>query len=108
MYESELAPTVRRIVEGRERLYQGLRRVPGLAPVRSHANFMVVRSAVEPKRVFRELLARDILVRDVSGYPMLKDYFRVSVGTPAENDKLLAALGEIFAKEGKEGMRDEG
>ena len=98
LYESELAPTVRRIVEGRERLYQGLRRVPGLAPVRSHANFMVVRSAIEPKRVFRELLARDILVRDVSGYPMLKDYFRLSVGTPAENDKLLAALGEIFEK----------
>jgi histidinol-phosphate aminotransferase len=98
LYDSELQPTVRRIVEERERLYQGLRRVPGLQPVRSHANFMVVRSAVEPKRVFRELLARDILVRDVSGYPMLKDYFRVSVGTPAENDKLLAALGEIFEK----------
>ena len=101
LYDSELQPTVRRIVEERERLYESLRRVPGLAPVRSHANFMVVRSAIEPKRVFRELLARDILVRDVSGYPMLKDYFRVSVGTPAENDKLLAALGEIFAKEGK-------
>jgi histidinol-phosphate aminotransferase len=101
LYDSELQPTVRRIVEERERLYESLRRVPGLAPVRSHANFMVVRSALEPKRVFRELLARDILVRDVSGYPMLKDYFRLSVGTPAENDKLLAALGEIFAKEGK-------
>ena len=98
LYDSELQPTVRRIVEGRERLYQGLRRVPGLAPVRSHANFMVVRSAVEPKRVFRELLARDILVRDVSGYPMLRDYFRVSVGTPEENDRLLAALREIFEK----------
>lgn len=98
-YESELAPTVRRIVEERERLYEGLRRVPGLSPVRSHANFMVVRSEVEPKRVFRELLARDILVRDVSGYPMLKDYFRVSVGTPEENDRLLEALGEIFSEE---------
>ncbi|PYS76879.1 MAG: hypothetical protein DMF66_12315 [Acidobacteria bacterium] len=85
LYESELKPTVRRILQERERLYENLRRVPGLAPVRSHANFMVVRSAIEPKRVFRELLARDILVRDVSGYPMLKDYFRLSVGTPAEN-----------------------
>jgi histidinol-phosphate/aromatic aminotransferase/cobyric acid decarboxylase-like protein len=60
---------------------------------------MVERSAIEPGRVFRELLARDILVRDVSGYPMLKDYFRLSVGTPEENEQLLAALGEIFAKE---------
>jgi histidinol-phosphate aminotransferase len=106
-YETELAPSVRRIVEERERLYEALRRVPGLAPVRSHANFMVVRSKLEPKRVFRELLARDILVRDVSGYPMLKDYFRLSVGTPAENDKLLAALGEIFPEEGRGVMNAE-
>ena len=102
LYESELKPTVRRILQERERLYENLRRVPGLAPVRSHANFMVVRSAIEPKRVFRELLARDILVRDVSNYPMLKDYFRVSVGTPEENDRLVAALEEIFGKEGRE------
>ena len=101
LYESELKPTVRRIIEERERLYDELKSIRGLAPVRSHANFMVVRTSVEPKQVFRELLARDILVRDVSGYPMLRDYFRVSVGKPEENDRLLAALREIFAK--KEG-----
>jgi histidinol-phosphate aminotransferase len=58
-----------------------------------------VRSGIEPRRVFRELLARDILVRDVSGYPMLAEYFRVSVGTPEENDRLVAALAEIFGGE---------
>jgi histidinol-phosphate aminotransferase len=102
LYESELRLTVLRIVAERERLYEELRRVRGLAPIKSHANFMVVRSDIEPKRVFHELLARDILVRDVSGYPMLKDYFRVSVGTPEENDRLIAALEEIFGKEKEE------
>src|SRR5437763_16589948 len=101
MYETELRPTVRRITQERERLYGGLKSIRGLTPVRSHANFLVVRSEVEPKRVFRELLARDILVRDVSGYPMLKDYFRVSVGTPEENDRLLAALRATVAQEEK-------
>ncbi len=43
------------------------------------------------------LLGSDILVRDVSGYPMLNDYFRVSVGTPKESDILIKALREIFA-----------
>jgi histidinol-phosphate aminotransferase len=104
MYEEVLRPTVQRIVRERERLYEALVNIRGLAPVASHANFMVVRSTLEPRRVFRELLARDILVRDVSGYPMLKDYFRVSVGTPEENDRLTAALAEIFREEeGKEG-----
>ena len=99
MYEEHLRPTVRKIVEERERLFNALNNIGGLAPVRSHANFMVVRSSIEPRRVFRELLARDILVRDVSGYPMLADYFRVSVGTPEENDGLVAALAEIFGGE---------
>jgi histidinol-phosphate aminotransferase len=100
MYEESQRPTVRRIVEERERLYNALKNIEGLAPVASHANFMVVRSTLEPRGVFRELLARDILVRDVSGYPMLKDYFRLSVGAPEENDRLVAALAEIFREEG--------
>jgi histidinol-phosphate/aromatic aminotransferase/cobyric acid decarboxylase-like protein len=57
---------------------------------------MVVHSTVEPRRVFHELHRRDILIRDVSGYPMLQNYFRVSVGTPRENDLLLSALREIM------------
>jgi len=101
MYEEHLRPTVQRIVEERGRLYGALEKIRGLAPVRSHANFMVVRSAIEPRRVFRELLARDILVRDVSGYPMLAEYFRVSVGAPEENDRLIAALAEIFGGENR-------
>ena len=91
----ELGRHVRAIVEERGRLYESLRDIDGLRPVASRANFMVVRSELDPRHVFRELLARDILARDVSGYPMLREYFRVSVGTPAENDKLIAALKEI-------------
>lgn len=96
-YETEFKPLVGKIIAERERLYAELTLIPGLAPVSSHGNFMIVRSAIEPRRVFNELLERDILIRDVSGYPMLKEYFRASVGTPAENDSLLAALREIFA-----------
>ncbi|HEX8352012.1 MAG TPA: histidinol-phosphate transaminase [Pyrinomonadaceae bacterium] len=97
MYEAELRPTVERVVAERERLFTELQNIEGLAPVRSCANFMVVRSAFEPRRVYEELLERfGVLVRDVSGYPMLKDYFRVSVGTPPENDRLLRGLRDIF------------
>jgi histidinol-phosphate aminotransferase len=96
MFEVNLRRTVNAICAERERLYSGLASIPGLAPVQSHGNFMVVRSNKEPKGVFDELLKRDILIRDVSGYPMLKNYFRVSVGTPAENDLLLDALREIL------------
>jgi histidinol-phosphate/aromatic aminotransferase/cobyric acid decarboxylase-like protein len=56
---------------------------------------MVVKRDGDIRQIFEELLKRDILVRDVSGYPLLSDYFRVSVGTPEENDRLLRALHEI-------------
>ena len=91
-YKSELLPLVKEIISERERLRDGLSFMGGFIPVDSKANFMVVRSGRDPKRIFSDLLSQDILVRDVSNYPMLSEYFRVSVGTPDENDRLLAAL----------------
>jgi histidinol-phosphate aminotransferase len=99
MYEAELQPLVKRIIAERERLFTELNAIQGLEPVASRANFMIVRTAVEPRTIFNELLARDILVRDVSGYPMLKEYFRFNVGTPQENDRLIQSLNEIMDKQ---------
>jgi len=56
---------------------------------------MIVRSELDPRVVFEHLLSRDILIRDVSRYPMLEKYFRISVGTPMENDLLLQGLREL-------------
>jgi histidinol-phosphate aminotransferase len=97
MYESELHSIVETIIAERDRLYEEIQSIDGLVPTPSHANFMVVRTRIEPRRVFEELLRRDILVRDVSHYPMLSDYFRLSVGTPEENDLLIKALKEVFS-----------
>jgi histidinol-phosphate aminotransferase len=94
-YDAYLRPLIRQIVSERDRLYAELARIDGLTPVASKANFMVVKSVTDPKRIFTDLLARDVLIRDVSGYPMLKEYFRFSVGTPEQNDYLLNAIREI-------------
>lgn len=91
---SELRPRITRIIEERGRLFVELAKVRGLEPVDSRGNFMVVKSARDPQEIYRELLERDILIRDVSGYPMLRDYFRVCVGTPEENDYLLEKIRE--------------
>jgi histidinol-phosphate aminotransferase len=90
-----LRPAIDSLMAERERLHSALAKIPGLSPVKSFANFMVVRTAVSPQAVFQALLDRDILVRDVSHYPMLSDYFRVSVGSPQENDELISALEGI-------------
>ena len=97
MYETELRPLIDRIIDERRRVFFELETIDGLGLVESSANFMVVRSRINPKQVFEQLLARDILIRDVSSYPMLSEYFRVNVGTSEENDQLIAALKEIFS-----------
>ena len=95
-YRTELTRLVGLICTERERLYHGLNEIREITPVRSFANFILARSTVHPRSVFDQLLKREILIRDVSSYPMLSDCFRVSVGTPEENDSLLGALQEIY------------
>jgi histidinol-phosphate aminotransferase len=94
-YERELLPLVKQIITERDRLFDELSRIDGLTPIESETNFILVKSATDPTRIFADLLKRDILIRDVSGYPMLREYFRFSVGTPEENDRLLSAIREI-------------
>jgi histidinol-phosphate aminotransferase len=91
-YESEVRPIVIRIISERDRVFAELSQMEGLGPVASKGNFMVVKSKTSPKQIFEKLLSRDVLIRDVSGYPMLSEYFRISVGTPEENERLLNAL----------------
>ena len=56
-----------------------------------------MKTAIPPKELFEALHARGILIRDISKAPMLSEYVRISVGTPEENSRLIAALKELFA-----------
>ena len=98
MYHTELEPLISLIRTERDRLCAELKRIPGLTPKSSRANFMLLRSAIPPGQIYEELLRRDILIRNVSAYPLLQDCFRISVGTPAENDFLISILRELFVK----------
>jgi histidinol-phosphate aminotransferase len=98
-YETLLKPLVDRLVAERDRLLPAIGQIAGLDPVPSQANFFLVKTALEPQKLFEELLDRDILVRDVSHYPMLGRYLRLSVGKPEENDAVVAALRDIMSND---------
>jgi histidinol-phosphate aminotransferase len=93
-----LKPRIDVIIRERERLFAAMRSISGVEPVPSSANFILSKTAVAPQTLFKELLARDILIRDVSRYPMLADYFRVSVGSREENDRFIEALKEVMER----------
>jgi histidinol-phosphate/aromatic aminotransferase/cobyric acid decarboxylase-like protein len=76
----------------RERVAAALAALPGVEVLPSDANFLCFSSGVEPKRLWRGLLDRGVLLRDVSGYPTLDRHLRVSIGTAEENDAFLRAI----------------
>jgi len=92
-----LRPLVEKMQSERNRLFVELQKIRGLSPVPSAANFFCVKTTVPPKVLFEALYARGILIRDISKAPMLSEHVRISVGTPQENDRLIAALREIAA-----------
>jgi histidinol-phosphate/aromatic aminotransferase/cobyric acid decarboxylase-like protein len=90
---------VRRIVETRDRAFERLRGLPGVTVFPTTANFFLVRfHAASPAEVFRRLLEEhQILVRDVSGVPELRDCLRISVGTDEDMAAVESALRAILA-----------
>jgi histidinol-phosphate aminotransferase len=62
----------------------------------SAANFLAVRF-VDVDAAFKGLLTAGIVVRDIRRYPNLGDALRITIGVPAENDRVIAVLAEAVA-----------
>ncbi len=85
-----LLATVEAIKEQRDRIVTSLRAM-GHTVADSDANFVLFGQFADAPAVWRALLDRGVLVRDVG----LPGWLRVTAGTPAETDAFLAALGEV-------------
>lgn len=90
-----LAATALRVQETRsERTWLAWRlaALPGVCRTYpSQGNFLLARFA-DADSVLARLLAAGVVVRDMRTMPQLDDALRITVGTPAQNDTLLAAL----------------
>ena len=96
-----LAQTRERIAQvraERERLRAALSGLPGIRRVYpSQANFLLVRFE-DADAAFAALLAAGIVVRDQRAAPSLGDALRITVGTPAQNDRVLETLAAVAAR----------
>jgi histidinol-phosphate aminotransferase len=85
----------RRVIATRERLSSDLR-ARGFQVFPSSTNFIFTRPPEFPARQWLEKLrSKKILVRWFS-YPETRDYLRITVGTDAEADALLEAIGKLL------------
>ncbi|MBF2026512.1 MAG: threonine-phosphate decarboxylase [Oscillatoriales cyanobacterium C42_A2020_001] len=88
------------LATARPQLFTGLAKLPGLQPLPSVANFLLVQSDRSVVDLQTELLkTHKILIRDCLSFPQLGDrYFRVAIRTLEENQRLLNGLKEILGR----------
>lgn len=88
---------IERILQERDRLARALNDFEQITVYSSKTNFIMIETPYEADVVFEKLLKQGILIRDISKYhPRLARKLRITVGTPEENNLLLAALHTIF------------
>lgn len=91
-FEEELLGTVSSLIESRKIVASELETM-GLQVIPSQANFILFTGfSQEPSQLWRQLLDRGVLIRDVG----LLSHLRVTIGNEAENQKFIAALQDIL------------
>jgi len=78
--------------EQRTRLLKELTALPGVQPFPSEANMILAR-VPDAAKTFDGLKVHGVLIKNISKmHPLLANCLRLTVGTAAENDQLIAAL----------------
>ncbi|MFP4687227.1 MAG: histidinol-phosphate transaminase [bacterium] len=90
--KGQILDKIETIINEREKLFEILEN-RGLAPYPTQANFILFKPP-DAGLVYRKLLERGIRIRQFSD-PLLSDCLRITVGTPAENKKLIKNIKEI-------------
>lgn len=93
-HQDLLAQQAAAIKAERTRIFDELKRMPGVQPSPSDANFILFK-ATGANRVFDGLKQSGILIKNLHGsHPALAECLRVTVGTRDENSRFLSALKE--------------
>ena len=91
-FEKELLGTVSSLIDSRKIVASELEKM-GLQVIPSQANFLLFTGFIqEPSQLWRQLLDRGVLIRDVG----LLGHLRMTIGNEAENQEFIAALQEIL------------
>ncbi len=85
------------LTPARSQLFEQLAAIPGLQPLASAVNYLLVYTEMSATQLQEKLLKNyQIVIRDCISFPELGDrYFRLAVRLLAENDRLVEALAAI-------------
>lgn len=93
---AELAPMARETIAERRRVREGVLDL-GLTCPPSQTNFLFVDLGDQDFDLFEAMAARRVIVRRLGQFGAAHATYRISIGTPAENDQMLAALRDAVS-----------
>ena len=92
----ELLPMAQETVRERARVREALIELGMTCPA-SQTNFVFADLGASELDLYEELASHGVIVRRMGQFGASKNSYRISVGTPVENDRLLGALREIYS-----------
>lgn len=94
--EAEFLDHRAEVIAERQRVAVALAALPGVQVLPSAANFLLIRTAVDD--LFAQLVDHEVLIRDFSTLARLEGCVRATIGTPDENDALIAAFTTVLTE----------
>jgi histidinol-phosphate aminotransferase len=82
------------IISERERLIDKMKGIGSIKAYPSDSNFILFKTN-NAEKIFKGLIDRGILIRNMNKPGRLKNCLRVTIGTPEENEEFLRALREL-------------
>lgn len=96
--EAVIPRRVEQCARERARVSAALSKVDSIDVHPSTTNFILFRlKDTTPAAVHARFLEQGVLIRDVSMWPGCDGCLRVSIGTPAENDRFISAIAHAFS-----------
>ncbi|HYA14802.1 MAG TPA: histidinol-phosphate transaminase [Syntrophales bacterium] len=86
------------IVQRREELLNKLKKINGIKPYSSQANFIFFSCDFDTDRVYRNLIKEGVLIKNLNSPGVLTNCMRVTVGTREETNEFLKALKKVLLK----------
>ena len=84
-----------KLAKSRDKLFSELKKIDGIHPLPSDANYILIKTDFDNEMLFQNLLKKGMLVRMCDNYANLgHQYIRVAVKKDEDNEKLLKALKE--------------
>lgn len=92
LLETDVTTQVQTLIAERDRVAAALSTLPYVEKVYpSDANFLLVKTK-HARELYEHLIARELIVRDRSRTPGCEGTLRITIGTPEENDRLIAEM----------------